>query len=229
MAIVAASALVAVPTVAAQDASPPAATDIEIAYVLHGLNAFTERIQTGAQDAARDYGVTVEVFGDASFDTPTHQAFFENALQRGFDGIAVVPNPGDQWITPLQQATDQGVPMVGANITALDSTLRAWVGQNEYNSGVILGGEVRQRLEAAGVTEGTIPVGICIPAAEVLQERDLGFRRAFEGRPSKCCRPKKCSPRYPTTTVAGKTSWPPTQTRWRPLGSARSTSRIWPN
>ena len=53
MAIVAASALVAVPTVAAQDASPPAATDIEIAYVLHGLNAFTERIQTGAQDAAR--------------------------------------------------------------------------------------------------------------------------------------------------------------------------------
>ena len=181
MAIVAASALVAVPTVAAQDASPPAATDIEIAYVLHGLNAFTERIQTGAQDAARDYGVSVEVFGDASFDTPTHQAFFENALQRGFDGIAVVPNPGDQWITPLQQATDQGVPMVGANITALDSTLRAWVGQNEYNSGVILGGEVRQRLEAAGVTEGTIPVGICIPAAEVLQERDLGFRRAFEG------------------------------------------------
>jgi len=181
-AILAATMLVAMPVAGAQDASPPAASgDIELAYVLHGLNAFTERIQTGAQDAARDYGVSVEVFGDASFDTPTHQAFFENALQRGFDGIAVVPNPGDQWITPLQQAADQGIPLVGANITALDSVLGAWVGQNEFNSGLILGREMRGRLEAAGKTEGTIPVGICIPAAEVLQERDQGFRLAFEG------------------------------------------------
>ena len=42
---------------AAQDATPAADhSDIEIAYVLHGLNAFTERMKTGAEDAARDYG-----------------------------------------------------------------------------------------------------------------------------------------------------------------------------
>jgi ABC-type sugar transport system substrate-binding protein len=81
----------------AQDATPEADhSDIEIAYVLHGLNTFTERMKTGAEDAARDFGVTLEVFGDASFDTATHQAFFETALQRGFDGIAVVTLPGDQ-------------------------------------------------------------------------------------------------------------------------------------
>ncbi|MCA9876628.1 MAG: substrate-binding domain-containing protein, partial [Thermomicrobiales bacterium] len=105
-------ALLAVPALGAmaQDATPAADhSDIEIAYVLHGLNAFTERIKTGAEDAGRDYGVTVEVFGDASFDTPTHQGFFEAALQRGFDGIAVVTLPGDQWITPIQQAVDAGV------------------------------------------------------------------------------------------------------------------------
>ena len=77
-------------------------------------------MKTGAEDAARDMGVTLEAFGDASFDTPTHQAFFETALQRGFDGIAVVTLPGDQWITPIQQAVDQGVPLVGANVTALN-------------------------------------------------------------------------------------------------------------
>ena len=99
-------------------------------------------MKTGAEDAARDYGVTLEVFGDASFDTPTHQAFFETALQRGFDGIAVVTNPGDQWITPIQQAADQGVPMVGANVTGLETALTTWVGQDEYNSGVILGDEM---------------------------------------------------------------------------------------
>ena len=62
-----------------QDATPTTGgdhSDIEIAYVLHGLNAFTERIKTGAEDAARDYGVKLQVFGDASFDTQVHQGFF---------------------------------------------------------------------------------------------------------------------------------------------------------
>lgn len=166
----------------AQDASPAADnSDIEIAFVLHGINAFTERIKTGAEDAGRDYGVTVEVFGDASFDTPTHQAFFETALQRGFDGIAVVTNPGDQWITPIQIAADQGVPMVGANVTGLDTALKAWVGQDEYNSGSILGQEMLKAFEAAGITEGDIAVGTCAAAAQVLQDRDAGFRKALEG------------------------------------------------
>ena len=183
-AIVMALFLVAMPAlgVAAQDATPAADnSDIEIAYVLHGLNTFTERMKTGAEDAARDFGVTLEVFGDASFDTPTHQAFFETALQRGFDGIAVVTNPGDQWITPIQQAADAGVPMVGANVTGLDTALTAWVGQDEYNSGVILGEEMLKAFEEAGVSEGKIAIGTCVAAAQVLQDRDAGVRKAFEG------------------------------------------------
>lgn len=166
----------------AQDATPAADnSDVEIAYVLHGLNTFTERMKVGAEDAAKDYGVTLEVFGDASFDTPTHQAFFETALQRGFDGIAVVTLPGDQWITPIQQAVDAGLPLVGANVTGLETGLTAWVGQDEYSSGVILGDELLKQLEAAGTTEGKIAVGICAASAKVLQDRDAGLRKAFEG------------------------------------------------
>src|SRR3954471_13567609 len=154
--------LLAVPVlgVAAQDATPAADhSDIKIAYVLHGLNAFTQRMKTGAEDAARDYGVSLDAFGDASFDIPTHQAFFETALQRGFDGIAVVTNPGDQWITPIQEAVDQGVPVIGANVTGLETAMKAWVGQDEYNSGVILGHELLKQFETAGVSEGKIAVG----------------------------------------------------------------------
>jgi ABC-type sugar transport system substrate-binding protein len=183
--LVAAALMVGAPTAmpgAAQDASPAADnSDVEIAYVLHGLNTFTERMKVGAEDAARDYGVTLEVFGDASFDTPTHQAFFETAVQRGFDGIAVVTLPGDQWITPIQQAVDAGIPLVGANVTGLETALGTWVGQDEYNSGVILGNELLVQLEAAGTTEGKIAVGICSAAAKVLQDRDAGLRKAFEG------------------------------------------------
>jgi ABC-type sugar transport system substrate-binding protein len=176
--------LLAVPgfRVAAQHATPTANhSDIEIAYVLHGLNTFTQRMKTGAEDAARDYGVHLEVFGDASFDPPTHIGFFETALQRGFDGIAVVTNPGDQWVTPIQEAVDQGVPLVGANVTSLDSALKTWVGQDEYNSGVILGNELLKQFEAAGISEGKIAVGTCVAAAQVLQDRDAGLRKAFEG------------------------------------------------
>jgi ABC-type sugar transport system substrate-binding protein len=184
MATAVVSTLLAGPAIGAmaQDATPAADhSDIEIAYVLHGLNAFTERIKTGAEDAGRDYGVTVEVFGDASFDTPTHQAFFDAAVQRGFDGIAVVTLPGDQWITPIQQAVDAGIPLVGANVTGLETALTAWVGQDEYNSGVILGGQMLEQLEAAGKTEGKVAVGICSASAQVLQDRDAGLRKAFEG------------------------------------------------
>ena len=182
LALATAGLLAGVPVATAQDASPAADnSDIEIAYVLHGLNTFTERMATGAEDAGRDYGVTVEVFGDASFDVPTHQAFFESALQSGFDGIAVATLQGDLWITPIEQTVEQGMPLVGMNVTALDSALQTWVGQDEYNSGVILGGELLEQLEAAGVTEGTIAVGICDPAATVLQDRDAGLRQAFEG------------------------------------------------
>jgi ABC-type sugar transport system substrate-binding protein len=183
-AVVAAVALIGMPAVSslAQDASPVGNnSDVEIAYVLYGLNTFTEEMVTGAQDAARDYGVALEVFGDASFDVPTQLAFFESALQSGFDGIAVAPLQGDLWITPIQQAVDQDVPVVGFNVTSLDSALETWVGQDDYDSGVILGGELLDQLAAAGVAEGTIAIGSCNPEENVLQDRDAGLRQAFAG------------------------------------------------
>lgn len=166
----------------AQEASPlPGHPDIEIAYVLHGLNTFTEEMAAGAEDAARDYGVTLEVFGDAAFDVPTQQAFFESALQRGFDGIAVAPFHGEEWIGPIQQAVDKGIPVVGFNVTALDSALETWVGQDDVASGMQLGAALLGQLGEAGVTAGTIAVGSCNPEENVLQDREAGLRQAFDG------------------------------------------------
>jgi len=176
------SIFIGTPAVRAQDATPAQDHhDIRIAYVLHGLNAFTSRMKTGAEDAGRDYGVTVDVFGDATFDTATHQAFFESALQSGYDGIAVVTNPGSQWITPIQEAIDQGIPLIGANVTGLETGLTAWVGQDEFNSGIILGNEMKKKLADAGQSSGLIVIGICAPAAQVLQDRYHGFQQAMEG------------------------------------------------
>src|SRR5688500_15538567 len=96
--------------------------EIKIAYILHGLNDFTQTIKEGAENAGADLGVTVDVFGDATFDIPTHQGFFESAIQAGYDGIAIIPNGGDPWNALLPTATDAGIPLATSNKLALNST-----------------------------------------------------------------------------------------------------------
>ena len=155
--------------------------DIKIAYVLHGLNAFTEVIKEGAEDAAEDLGVELEVFGQAGFDVPTHQAFFESAMQSGVDGIVVVPNGGDQWNSLLESAADEGIALAASNTTALTSVLDLWVGQDEYTSGVILGEEIKKFLGDKGVTSGQIVAGSCIAGLQVLIDRYNGLAKALEG------------------------------------------------
>lgn len=183
-ALMATAALIGIPatTSLAQDATPVAAhPEIEITYVLFGLNSFTDEMVTGAQDAARDYGVTLEVSGDASFDVTAQIAAFESALASGADGIAVAPLDGDQWVAPIQAAIDADVSVVGFNVTAFGSALSTWVGQDDFDSGRILGSELLNHLAATGVDEGEIAVGSCNPGETVLADREAGLRQAFAG------------------------------------------------
>lgn len=170
----------AAPAARAQDATPPA-DDIEIAFVLHVLNAFTEVIQQGAEDAGRELGVTVSVTGVPAPNSTEQIALFEASVQQGVDGIAVVPQPGDVWETPIQEAIDAGIPVATTNVISPNSAAPVWVGQDEYTSGVTLGTELRGFLEEAGTTEGLIVVGACVPGVEDLILRYDGFASAMEG------------------------------------------------
>lgn len=155
--------------------------EIKIAYVLHGLNAFTEVIKQGAEDAGKDLGVKVDVFGQAGFDVPTHQGYFESALQAGYQGIAVVPNGGDTWNALIAEAQGSNVKLASANVTALNSGLDLWVGQDEFTSGTVLGDQIKTFLGAKGVNEGKLVVGMCAPGAQVLIDRYNGLKQALAG------------------------------------------------
>src|SRR5215207_4850005 len=148
LAIFMAAAMLVIPMMVSHQSAMAQDDEIKIAYILHGLNDFTQTIKEGAEDAGEDLGVTVDVFGEAGFDTPTHQAFFESAMNAGYDGIAIIPNGGDPWNALIQTATDAGIPIASANNTALNSTLDLWVGQDEYNSGVLLAQEIQNQLVA---------------------------------------------------------------------------------
>lgn len=161
--------------------SQPPQKQIKIGYVLHVLNDFTAVIKRGAEDAGKDLGVDVEVTGPAKMESTATIALFEGMVQKKKDGLVVVPVPGSQWVKPIKAATDAGIPVITANSISEGSTASAWVGQDEYQSGVILALQMRKQLEAQGKKSGTILVGICAPAMSVLQDRYNGFKKGMEG------------------------------------------------
>ena len=155
--------------------------DLRIGFVLHGLNDFTQVIKQGALAAGRDLGVDVEVIGPAGFVASESIGMFEAMVQKKVAGIAVVPQPGAQWVRPIRDAVADGIPIVTANVTSAGSAAAAWVGQDERNSGVLLARELRKLLEAEGKLDGKVVVGSCAPAEDVLRARYDGFREGMAG------------------------------------------------
>lgn len=154
---------------------------LHIAYVLHGLNDFTQQIKRGAEDAGKALGVEVDVTGPSSFEATEAIGQFEGMIQKKVDGLAVIPMPGEVWVKPIKEAADAGIPVVTANITSDGSAAESWFGQDEYQSGVILARELKKRLEAVGKKSGKIVVGICKPGVAVLEDRFKGFKKGMEG------------------------------------------------
>src|SRR5579872_6241455 len=169
------------PPAASGPAGSPPPQKIKIGYVLHVLSDFTAVIQRGAKDAGDDLGVDVQIVGPSDLEATKTIALFEGMVQQKKDGLAVVPVPGSQWVKPIKEATGAGIPVMTANSISEGSTASAWVGQDEYQSGVILAEQMRKQLDAQGKKSGTILVGICAPQMAVLQDRYRGFKKGMEG------------------------------------------------
>jgi ABC-type sugar transport system substrate-binding protein len=165
--------------------SPPAGgsrnKDIKIGYVLHGLNDFTQVIKKGAENAGKDVGVEVEVTGPAGFVSTEAIGMFEGMVQKRKSGLVVVPQPGEIWVVPIKEASNARIPVMTANVTSPGSAAAAWFGQDEYQSGVILGTELKKILEARSKKNGKLVVGVCAPGVSVLVERYNGFKKSMEG------------------------------------------------
>lgn len=153
----------------------------KVGYVLHGLNEFTQIIQQGALDAGKDEAIEVDVVGPAGFVATDAIAMFEGMTARKVGGLVVVPMPGEVWVTPIRQATEAGIPVLTANVNSPGSTATCWCGQDEHQSGVILAGELRKALTAAGKLQGRIIAGICAPGVGVLEDRYRGLKQGLAG------------------------------------------------
>lgn len=79
------------------------------------INDFWLDVKNGYEDAARDYGVEVEIFASPSESDLLAQAnTLEDMLGQGFDLLCVSPITDTNLLTPLATATQLGIPIINS-------------------------------------------------------------------------------------------------------------------
>jgi len=150
----------------------------KLGYIIYGLNDFLETVKTGAEEAAQYLGIEVEIVS-ADFDNERGIQQFREMIAAGKDGLIVTPLIAEKWITPIQEAVDKGIPVLTANLRCPGSVASAWIGQNSYQSGLILARQILETLPAAGKMDGEIVVGSARDIQE-LQERYAGLKQGLQ-------------------------------------------------
>ncbi len=161
--------------------SASAQDDVTIGFVTHVLgNPFIQQIIDGAQFAADDLGINLEVQGPAGGSPEEQIALIRGFEISGVDGIATSV-PGASLATPINEIVDAGVPVVMFNL--LDAGVNApYVGERSVESGRILGRAVVEMLGGNDAT-GVVRIGNCFPGFPVLENRNTGVREALAEAP----------------------------------------------
>ena len=117
-------------------------------------NPFFEAVVNGAQDAAEDQGVNIDVqYGEE--DPVTQSNILETAIASGIDGIATIVADDNAYDDILCGAMDKGIPVVTFNIDdseGADGTCRmAFMGQDFVETGYLIG---KRMIEEHGLKSG---------------------------------------------------------------------------
>ena len=117
-------------------------------------NPFFEAVVNGAQDAAEDQGVNIDVqYGEE--DPVTQSNILETAIASGIDGIATIVADDNAYDDILCGAMEKGIPVVTFNIDdseGADGTCRmAFMGQDFVETGYLIG---KRMIEEHGLKSG---------------------------------------------------------------------------
>src|SRR5512133_2951425 len=128
----------AAPTAAQQQqattAPQPEAKRLKIGYTLHAPVPFTEEIKFGALQAAKDFGVDVEVVAPDKYDPQQQISLFEGFISKGVDGLVTVPQ-GDVWKKVIDDTVAKGIPVMTANVFSTGSKAQIFVGEDGVLNG----------------------------------------------------------------------------------------------
>jgi ABC-type sugar transport system substrate-binding protein len=150
---------------------------IKLGFVTHVLgNPFIQQIVDGAEAAAEDLNVDLQVTGPEGGDAEGQLALINSLVDSGVQGVATSV-PGETMVSRLNEIVDSGVPVVQFNL--LQTGVKApYVGERSVESGRILGQKVLDKLGGTTAT-GKVIVGNCFPGFPVLENRARGVQESL--------------------------------------------------
>jgi len=168
----AAAALLSASSAMAQDA---------YAFVTHSQgDAFVQQIIDGAQQAAKDLGVKLNVAQQSGSDPEGQLKLVQNFVNAGVKGVATSV-PGDSMASALNDIVASGVPVVQYNLLS-QQVNGPYVGEKSVESGRVLGKMIVQKLGGASA-KGTVIIGNCFPGIPVLENRAKGVEESLAAAP----------------------------------------------
>ena len=131
---------------------PPAHPRWRFVFVNHALtNPFFVPAKNGSHDAASLLGVDVQWTGSMSSDVAQMVKAMRHAIAAGADGIAVSMIDPTAFNSATRLALSRGIPVVSYNADGGKQNKRlAYIGQDNYQSGLELGARVGQPLLERG-------------------------------------------------------------------------------
>ena len=169
------------PSKAATSSAPAesaAPEKIKIGFVTHVLgNPFIQQIIDGANAAAKDLNVDLQVTGPEGGDADAQLKAVQTLVASGVQGVATSV-PGETMSSALNEIVDSGTPIVQFNLL-VTSVKAPYVGERSVESGRILGQKVLDKLGGASTT-GKVIIGNCFPGFPVLENRAKGVQESLK-------------------------------------------------
>ncbi|WP_058306657.1 substrate-binding domain-containing protein [Gracilibacillus massiliensis] len=140
---------------------------------------FFEKITETAQKEAHRIGINVRIDAPKIASAEDQAALLQKYIEQGVDGIAIGPTDPEM-ITPLiDQAIDQGIPVVCFDTDAPSSKRYTYIGTDNYLAGLHIGETIAKLLDY----EGAIIVSSGLSTMENLKLRMEGLQTVVESYP----------------------------------------------
>jgi ABC-type sugar transport system substrate-binding protein len=138
---------------------------------------FAQEMALGAKAAADDTpGTDLTESAPAEVDGPKQVQLFQAAARTSEDGVAMMTLTPELFIRPLQQAGDQGVPLVAVDVpppAGTEDKVKLLIG----NSNEEIGNDLAKALlgDIPKDAKGDVMIGTDTPGLPVLEQRNKGF------------------------------------------------------
>jgi simple sugar transport system substrate-binding protein len=149
-------------------------------FVNHAItNTFFAPARNGAADACRLLGCSYQWTGSVTSNVSEMVDAINRAVSRRTSGIATTLIDPNAFNSPVSRALSAGIPVVAYNSDVAGNSRLAYIGQDNFLSGQLMGQHI-----ASLVPSGDVTLFIATPGAVNLQPRIDGALATLKNHPS---------------------------------------------